>query len=139
MCPVYARALCSLIKYCLIEQPHTYAGTAEEIKSELARLQSILANVTSGDAAAAAVKPLASDKGGRLLTLLQGVRQQRKEALNKEIDRLQQRLAAVAEAAEKGGKAAADSAADVTPEERMLEWLQENGGQVSMGAEMRGK
>ena len=98
------------------------AGTQEEIQTEITRLKARLANVTAGDAAAAATTAVSTDKGGRLLSLILRWREERKEALQKEVDRLQQRVVELQ--AEAAGKQL------VTPEERLVEWLSENGGQV---------
>lgn len=110
-------------------QAYTYfctccaAGTKEETQEEVARLKERLANVTSGDAAAAATKADPSDKSGRLLSLLLRWREERKATLQKEIDRQEARLADMA-------AAAAGSLRVVTAEEKLVEWLKDNGAQV---------
>lgn len=97
----------------------------EELQAELTRLEAVLATIVSGDAAAEAIKPVASDKGGRMLSLFLELRKERKGALQKEIDRLKQRLAE--EATRKDGSAQQEPSA----EEKMIQWIRDNGGQVS--------
>jgi hypothetical protein len=66
------------------------AGTPEQVKRELARLDAILKNVTSEAhaAAAAEVQPAAEDWGGRLLRQLHVWRRQRIAALERELRRI---------------------------------------------------
>lgn len=99
------------------------AGDTQELAYEVARLQSSLHNITASDAAAAAAVPASDDRDrGRLLRLLLEWRQQRKAALQKDIARLQQRLAE--------GGAQRLQQQQVSAQDKLLGWIEENGGQV---------
>lgn len=98
-----------------------FAGNQTQLEAEVARLQSTLANLTATDAAAAATVPASEDKNGRLLRLLLEWRQQRRAALEREVARLQQRLAVVKGQVQEQ---------KVSAEDRLVEWILENGGQV---------
>jgi hypothetical protein len=110
--------------------PHTvyllslrFTGNQIKLETEIARLQSTFVNITATDAAAATATPAASDKGGRLLRMIVEWRQQRKAAIEREVSRLQQRLAVVT------GK---EQQQEVSAEDRLVEWIKENGGQVGL-------
>jgi hypothetical protein len=81
--------------------PHYYtrqiAGTYEETEYELARLETILKNITTTAAqeAAADVQPAADDWGGTLLQRLHVWQRMRVEALEAEIRRVSETLAHV--------------------------------------------
>lgn len=105
------------------------AGNREETQTELARLQGRLANVSAGDAAAAATKVAWSDPGGRMLGLMLRWREERKAALQAEILRQEQRLAnfAALDSLLPGQQMPAED-----PLEKLVEWLTTNGAQVHM-------
>jgi hypothetical protein len=98
-------------------------GSQIQLEAEVTRLQSTLANLTATNAAAAAAVPAASDKGGQLLRIILEWRQQRQAAIEREVARLQQRLAVVT------GK---EQQQEISAEDKLVEWIKENGGQVGL-------
>jgi hypothetical protein len=94
------------------------AESLKETQAELARLRRLAATLESGDAVAAAAKPVAEDADGRLLNLVLRWRQMRYKAVLREVAMLEQR-----EQQLKAG--ALPGAAEV-----FKTWLAENGAQV---------
>lgn len=70
---------------------HVLAGTLKETRAELARLRKLAVTLTSGDAAAAAARPVAEDAGGRLLSLVLRWREMRHAAVQREVAVLEHR------------------------------------------------
>lgn len=66
------------------------AGTPSEVAAETQRLQGLAAELDAGEAAAAEVQPVASDRDGLLLHRLRQWRRLRRAAIAQELQRLQQ-------------------------------------------------
>uniref|UniRef100_A0A383VSU2 SET domain-containing protein n=1 Tax=Tetradesmus obliquus TaxID=3088 RepID=A0A383VSU2_TETOB len=105
--------------------PPPFNGSLSETQAELARLRALAAELVSGDAAAAAAKPVADDAGGRLLSLVLRWRQMRQEAVKREVLLLEAR-----EQQLKAGKLPGVV-------ERFMSWLAENGAQVHEAVQIR--
>jgi hypothetical protein len=94
------------------------AGSLKETQAELARLRKLAATLESGNAAAAAAKPAASDEGGRLLNLVLRWRELRQQAVQRQTAMLE-----IRERQLKAGKLPGVV-------ETFKTWLEENGAQV---------
>ena len=95
------------------------------MQTEVTRLHALLQKLTAADASVHKVLPAAPDTDGQILELILAWRHQRKAAVQAEIGRLEAQLAALQ------SEGADHAAATLTPEEALVEWMKENGGQVS--------
>lgn len=96
----------------------TCAGSVQETEEEIARLTHLAAELQAGETAAAAVTAVASDRNGSLLKLLLRWREMRQQAVQRQIQRLQQHADKL------------KSGAVETAEDRFMHWLTKNNAVV---------